>query len=299
LALDAALLTRPFNQDDLDAFTYLPENERTALYNWLVKLPFVRSSQHDGRYSYHNLVQELFSRHLYQRSLKEYNVTRNTLASYYKQLLKKSQTEIGREIYKTAEWLELVLALVSQLFLLSEETSHIAAIEYILNAYRYSDSSKEIVKFLEEITKEKSNSQANADARGCANLLIRYIEANIASREFLEVVNCLLSKVPQEHSSFSELSAYLYVSRGRAYISRREYQLAINDINHAIEIRPNYASAFLHRGQAYRYMNCYEDALNDLEHAINLSEDLVHSGQKEKGNIFLYLKNIKRQLMLL
>src|SRR5438045_9654042 len=44
LALDAALLSRPFNQDDLAAFTYLAEYERPGLYHWLTRQPFVRSN---------------------------------------------------------------------------------------------------------------------------------------------------------------------------------------------------------------------------------------------------------------
>src|SRR5437764_4466632 len=38
LALDAALFSRPFNQDDLEAFSYLSEHERPILYRWLIEL---------------------------------------------------------------------------------------------------------------------------------------------------------------------------------------------------------------------------------------------------------------------
>src|SRR6266581_947689 len=89
----AALLSRPFNLDDLEAFSYLPENERPTLYQWLIELPFVRTSPQDGRHSYHDLVQALFSRHLYQRSRKEYHATRRALAEYYRGQLEKTQVE--------------------------------------------------------------------------------------------------------------------------------------------------------------------------------------------------------------
>ncbi len=59
LALDAALLSKPFNQDDLEAFSYLPENERSSLYRWLIGQPFVRSNPQDGRYTYHGCHPEL------------------------------------------------------------------------------------------------------------------------------------------------------------------------------------------------------------------------------------------------
>lgn len=74
LALDAALLSKPFNQDDIEVFTYLPkdENERTNLFNWLIGLPFIKSNFQEGLYEYHNLVQDLFCRYLYKRSQKEF-----------------------------------------------------------------------------------------------------------------------------------------------------------------------------------------------------------------------------------
>src|SRR6266571_4003820 len=45
--------------------------------------------------------------------------------------------EGGKEIYGSAEWLELVLALLQQLFLLSDEDRHISAIELVLNAFYF------------------------------------------------------------------------------------------------------------------------------------------------------------------
>src|SRR5205807_6043135 len=41
LALDASLFSKPFSQDDLAAFAYLPEQERIELYYWLTALSFV------------------------------------------------------------------------------------------------------------------------------------------------------------------------------------------------------------------------------------------------------------------
>ena len=85
LTLDAALFSRPFTQDDLEAFKYVLEDERSALYYWLTGLPFVQFQE--GQYRYHEVVQELFSRHLYQRSKKEYYATRRALVNYYQQVL--------------------------------------------------------------------------------------------------------------------------------------------------------------------------------------------------------------------
>ena len=135
LALDAALFSRSFNQDDLGAFTYLIEHEQPAFYRWLIGQPFVRPL--DGRYSYHDLARELFSRHLFQRSKKGYYATRRALADHYQRLLEEIQVEEGKQYYRSVQWLELELALAQQLFLLPDEASHIKAIEVILNVYEH------------------------------------------------------------------------------------------------------------------------------------------------------------------
>src|SRR5206468_1312419 len=143
-----ALMSRPFNLDDLEAFTYLAEDERSVFFNWLIKLPFVRSITQTGRYSYHELVQELFSRHLYQRSQKEYYAIRKALADHYQKMLQKYLTLEESSVYASIEWLELVLAEAFQLFLLPDEESNIHAIEQILDAYENSEHYGEINRLL-------------------------------------------------------------------------------------------------------------------------------------------------------
>lgn len=141
LSLDAALFSRPFNLDDLETFTYLSENERIAIYQWLIGQPFVRPQS--ARYTYHELAQELFSRHIYHRSQKAYYITRRALASHYQAQLDTILAEGNEEVYQANEWLELVLALVYQLFLLPDETSHIKAIEQILKANEYTSRAQD------------------------------------------------------------------------------------------------------------------------------------------------------------
>ncbi|HXQ38733.1 MAG TPA: hypothetical protein VN843_32325, partial [Anaerolineales bacterium] len=59
--------------------------------HWLIEQPFVRSQE--GRYSYHDIARELFSRHLYQRSRKGFYTTRSALANHYERLLEEIHSE--------------------------------------------------------------------------------------------------------------------------------------------------------------------------------------------------------------
>jgi hypothetical protein len=134
LALDAALFSMPFNQDDLEAFTYITEDDRPILFRWLTGLTFVHSNLQDGRFSYHNLAQELFSRHLYQ-SHKQCQETRRALAEHYQSLLDKTPANRSNGKPSSYQWLELNLALIKQLFLLDDDAIHINAVEQVLRAY--------------------------------------------------------------------------------------------------------------------------------------------------------------------
>jgi predicted transcriptional regulator of viral defense system len=73
LAHVAALLSRPFKQDDLAAFPFLAQQDILALYEWLTEQSFVQRTQ-NGRYCYPELATELFSGDLYQTSEDGYYV---------------------------------------------------------------------------------------------------------------------------------------------------------------------------------------------------------------------------------
>src|SRR5439155_3883166 len=113
----------------------------------------------DGRYIYHELAQELFGRHLYQRSKKDYYATRASIANHYQRLLKEIQEEMGLEIYHGMEWLELVLALTEQLFILPGEASDLKAIELILKTFQHTDAQQngEIANVIRELSEKQSS----------------------------------------------------------------------------------------------------------------------------------------------
>jgi len=295
LALDAALFSRPFNQDDLAAFAYLTENDRSSLYDWLVGQPFVRPQ--NGRFSYHELARELFSRHLYQRSRKEYNDTRRALANYYQQLLEEIQMEQGKEAYHSAEWLELELALAHQFLLLPDKVSHVKAIEQVVKASKYTGSEQkgEIARVLRELSQEQPNNHANASAQQTAEQLSYFIESNLRSQEFLSAADFLLEGLIHKPSFPTELLALVYRNRGIAYYLLKEYQRALSDFNHALELDPNIDFIYNWRGWAYYYLKEYQRALNDFNCALELDPDHA-SAYEGRGWTYYYFKDYQRAL---
>src|SRR5437588_7270260 len=258
LALDASLFSKPFNQDDLAAFTYLPEQERPDLYYWLTGLSFVYPQE--GRFRYHELAQDLFSRHLYQRSKKEYYATRRSIADYYQRTLEEIQGERGLEAYHLMEWLESVLALTDQLLSLPDEASHIKAIELILKTFQHTvaEQNGEIAKFLRELSQKQTNIQISTDAQQAIKNLLQYIEAGARSQERLTAATTLLERAKLLPSFSPDMRVQIYSDRGWAYLHLKEYDKAINDFNNALAVNPEYAWAYGSRGLVYRSLKEYQ-----------------------------------------
>jgi len=331
LVLDAALLSKPFNQDDLEVFTYLSENERDSIYDWLIGQPFVRSNPQDGRYSYHELAQELFSRHLYQRSQKAYYTTRRALANHYQQLLEEIQAE-GNE--DSAMWSELALAQVHQLFLLPDEAAHIQAIKQILHIYKRTNKESEIIKVLHELSREQYLKQTTSNARRNIQMLLQLIgtdwwdnqgdlvAASSAASTLLEILTLTPSfptelLVPiyymqgwmryrlEEHkqaiADFTlalELDpSYFAAYRALGIVSREfdDLQSSIDALNRALELDPMSANVYMNRGWTYHFSGETQLAIADFDHALELDPQ-VTDAYTGLGWVHFQLKEYKQAL---
>lgn len=281
LALDAALFSRPFNQDDLQAFSYLPqsENERVALYYWLIDLPFVRPSEYDGRYRYHEVVQSLCSQYLYQHFSMEYYATRKALVEYYRRALEKVHIEGEQTRPASAEWVEVVFALAEQLFLLPDEVNHIQAIEHILHAYEQVESSEDVIKGLRKLTQKVFDGWMDTP-RITERLVVglsEYIESDPSSQpeSVLRAADNLLEEVAQQSAFSAKAQASIHRKRGIANQSLGEYQLAFDDFDQAIRLDPNNADYYHNRGNAYYDLKDYQHAILDFKQALDLDSNLA------------------------
>jgi tetratricopeptide (TPR) repeat protein len=270
LALHAALFSKPFHQEDLTVFPFLPEQERINLYHWLIRLPFVQHSFLDGRHRYHDLVQQQLSYTLSQLSPQEYQVARRALANYYQRLLEQMQAEEGKSVCYSARWLELALALVYQLFFLPDESSHLSAIEQVITIAYETKHEGEIIRVLHELSQKQPDILVTANSQRIGSLLLHYFEADQASEEFLVAASNLLEEASRAPAFSPTLLARIYGRRGMAYLSSDEYQRAIADFDRALALDPAYASAYLLRGIAYSSLSDYQHAIENFNRALAL-----------------------------
>jgi tetratricopeptide (TPR) repeat protein len=274
LVLHAALFSRPFTQDDLAAFHTLPEPERTSHYRWLIDLPFVQHSTLDGRHRYHDLAQQVMRRALVQHAPQEEQAARRALANHYRRRLEHMQAEEGKRVFCSAEWLELALALVSQLLCLPDAASHVSAIEQVMAIVYEAKQEEQLVTALRELSQEPPEEHpaplASTSARQTAQLLLQYIEMDLASQEALTAATGLLEVACHAPTFSAPLLARIYGKQGMAFSVRSDYEQAIANFDRALALDPLYAGAYLLRGIAFSARNDYEQAIADFDRALAL-----------------------------
>lgn len=276
LALHAALFSRPFTQDDLAAFHTLPESERTNHYRWLIDLPFVQHSTLDGRHHYHDLAQQVMRRALFQHAPQEEQAARRALANHYRRRLERMQVAEGKRVFCSAEWLELALALVTQLLYLPDAASHASAIEQVMVIVHEAKHEQELVTALHELSQDSPEDSseehpaplASTSARQTAQLLLQYIEMDMASQEALTAATSLLEVASQAPTFSASLLARIYGKRGMAFSAHSDYEQAIADFDRALALDPLYAGAYLLRGIAFSARNDYEQAVADFDRVL-------------------------------
>ena len=79
--------------------------------------------------------------------------------------------------------------------------------------------------------------------------------------------------------------ASAYNNRGNAYGDKGDYDLAIEDYTKAIQFNPNFANAYYNRGIAYGDKGDYDLAIEDYTKAIQLKSDLV-AAYYNRGNAY-------------
>lgn len=76
-----------------------------------------------------------------------------------------------------------------------------------------------------------------------------------------------------------------YLNRGMIFGQSREYRAALQDLNRALELKPDYIEAFNNRGNVYSAMGENRPAIRDYTQAIKLQKSLCAHGGCEQANI--------------
>ncbi len=89
--------------------------------------------------------------------------------------------------------------------------------------------------------------------------------------------------------------ATAYNNRGNVYLDIKEHQHALEDYDRAIALDPNYAMAYNNRGAVYHDLKKYQQALKEFNQAIAFAPNYVMA-YYNRGNIYRDLKQYKQAL---
>ncbi len=92
-----------------------------------------------------------------------------------------------------------------------------------------------------------------------------------------------------------------FYSRGIAYMNLGQYERAIEEFNEAITHDPNYVVAYYNRGVAYAFLNQYERAIEDYNKALELNPnyetlDPIYEAYYNRGVAYAFLKQYERAI---
>lgn len=273
LVLHAALFSHAFQQDDLAVLSFMPEDEQTSAYRWLIALPFVQHCLTDGRHRFHPLAQDVFNQIFFQRSAHDYYVVRRILASYYRRQLDRllAKREAQPISALSDRWLELARALVIQFGSLPDEASAISAVEYVIVMLYSAGHLLNLVPLARELSRNHTQSQEKSSVGYMFDLLYRYLETERASEEWIVAVTDLLEAVKRSSRYSPSLLASLYGDRGKAYFIREAYQQAGEDFQMALALAPSSEEAHLLQGMTFYARGEYQQAQAEFDRVLQLN----------------------------
>ena len=93
----------------------------------------------------------------------------------------------------------------------------------------------------------------------------------------------------------SSLQAYDYFTRGFNAYTHQDYQRAVSDYDQALELNPQYASAYNNRGIVYDDLRDYRKALSDFNQAIEFNPQYADA-YYNRGNTYKSLQDAQRAI---
>jgi tetratricopeptide (TPR) repeat protein len=91
---------------------------------------------------------------------------------------------------------------------------------------------------------------------------------------------------------FDEYPGLLGFNKAQSLLFRETPELAIDELNEAIELKKNFAEAYNLRGRCYKYQNRHNLALSDYLQAIQIKPDFGEA-YRNLGNVYYYLDMIE------
>ncbi len=263
IALNAAL-PRYFNQDILALLS--PDNSE-QLFNWLIDMPFVVKRSGDTGWEYHEVVRNQMLRHQRRQSPRTWTELQTKLAAYFQQQRDSSGLDI-EEGSRDEDWQKAVLTLLYHNLCKTPQEQLTPALNGFLNAL---EARRTFATNWAATMIQAGIDTNHHDLEHWGERLLQCVQAyeNDDYEQAAAMFSALL-----HHPGIEQFQKAI-TSGWRGLVARlmQKYDAALTDLNHAIELKPEYEWAIVQRGITYRLMERYEDALHDFDRAIELKPE--------------------------
>lgn len=135
---------------------------------------------------------------------------------------------------------------------------------------------------------------APAGARADAESEIARGNDAFAQRNYTQAITNFSNALRQGGLS-NNRRAYVYLRRGRAYYQNKQYQQAIADHRQAVQINPQYYTAYWNLGLDYEAVRQYGEAADAHSQAIRIKPDF-YQAFIDRGNCFLNMREYREAL---
>ncbi len=253
IAVNAAL-PRRLNRDILRVL--VPDADE-ALFTWLTQLPFVQETP--VGWVYHDLVRAQMLRHKRRQSPQEWKHLHTALAEYYE----KQRDGLGlkeREELTHPAWQTYALEALYHRLMADPRNYTFAAINAFLRAL---DAHTALaIRWAETILQAGRDADVR-DVRVWGKLFLTALtgEGDARHAAAVEAYTRAL-KSPKLAKRWRPL---VYMHRGLAHAGLRQYEKALDDLNHAVKMAPRDLRPLMRRGELLLHMGRYRKAAQDFD----------------------------------
>lgn len=271
----AALFSKPFCHHDLAICPMFSAQECLHWSRLLMDLPFIQRHPVTGEQTSHPLVQQRVRKSFAHGTLPAYQQALQALARHYQHRLEDLQEQHGEHALSSEAGQELVLALLTQWFWLSDEASLGQATALVVQLVQQIADLTALTHLLRTFAHASATFTLPEQGKQVAGLLLAYSEADLANPAFLDALGELLALV-EKHPEFPvALQARFLSRRAAAYLIQDQPRQALEDSTQALALDPSFADAWLMQGMAFAALGLHREAITAYDQALALDPHVV------------------------
>jgi len=263
----AGAIPRAFNVDNLNLLLeHLDQTiDKQHAFDWLLTMPFVK--QRSDGWHYHDVVRRMMLHYQRRRSPQSYRQMHTILADFYN-TGRHELSASEEEPWINKQWRQDTLAYCYH-HLVANPTKHWSD---VINLFALAVRKRRIfaVELIELLRLDDIQDELSPEQNAMVQLFHQQLQAIRDGR--LQKGLAMFDKLCQIESLSSEAKGYMLAYRGEGHRLNGQLEIALADLDAALQYTPQDARTITRRAIIYVLMESYQKALLDLNRASDLDE---------------------------